>query len=91
MTIVNVMGNVLRFYLGADLPREPDDMYLSVDRAPFAFKQVDFAWLAREDWSGRPGTTRPGSLTTLCRGFRTKMFRSVGGVAQLVEQGTFNP
>jgi hypothetical protein len=54
VTIVNVLGNVLRFYLGADLPREPDDMYLSVHRAPFAFKRVDFAWLAREDWSARP-------------------------------------
>jgi hypothetical protein len=60
VTIVNVMGNVLRFYLGADLPREPDDMYLSVHRAPFAFKQVDFAWLAREDWSGRPGSGDAG-------------------------------
>ena len=57
VTIVNVVGNVLRFYLGADLPREPDDMYLSVHRAPFAFKRVDFAWLAREDWSARPGST----------------------------------
>ena len=46
VTVVNVMGNVLRFYLGADLPREPDDMYLSVHRAPFAFKRVDLAWLA---------------------------------------------
>jgi hypothetical protein len=46
VTVVNVMGNVLRFYLGAALPREPDDMYLSVDRAPYAFKRVDFAWLA---------------------------------------------
>jgi hypothetical protein len=51
VTIVNVMGNVLRFYLGADVPREPDDMYLSVKGAPFAFKRVDFGWLAREDWS----------------------------------------
>jgi hypothetical protein len=51
VTIVNVMGNVLRFYLGADLPRAPDDMYLSVDLAPFAFKRVGFAWLAQEDWS----------------------------------------
>ena len=56
VTIVNVLGNVLRYYLGADLPREPDDMYLSVHRAPFAFKRVDFAWLAREDWSARSGT-----------------------------------
>ena len=53
VTIVNVVGNVLRFYLGADVPREPDDMYLSVHRAPFAFRQVDFGWLAREDWSAR--------------------------------------
>jgi hypothetical protein len=60
VTIVNVVGNVLRFYLGADLPREPDDMYLSVHRAPFAFKHVDYAWLAREDWSARAGTKGPG-------------------------------
>ena len=60
VTIVNVMGNVLRFYLGADLPREPDDMYLSVHRAPFAFKHVDFAWLAREDWSVRTGSKDAG-------------------------------
>jgi uncharacterized membrane protein YGL010W len=60
VTIVNVMGNVLRFYLGADLPREPDDMYLSVHRAPFAFRRVDFAWLAREDWSGGPASGAPG-------------------------------
>ncbi|HKT58592.1 MAG TPA: hypothetical protein VJQ46_00985 [Gemmatimonadales bacterium] len=57
VTVVNVMGNVLRFYLGADLPRQPDDMYISVDAAPFAFKRVDFPWLAREDWSG--GVVRP--------------------------------
>ena len=54
VTIVNVLGNVLRSYLGADLPREPDDMYLSVHKAPLAFKRVDFAWLAREDWSVGP-------------------------------------
>jgi hypothetical protein len=49
VTIVNVMGNVLRFYLGAALPREPDDMYLSGDPAPYAFKRVEF-WLAGR-WS----------------------------------------
>ena len=54
VTIVNVMGDVLRFYLDAALPRQPDDMYLSLDRTPFAFKRVDYAWLAREDWSERP-------------------------------------
>ena len=60
MTIVNVMGNVLRFYLGAALLREPDDMYLSVDPAPYALKRVDFAWLAGEDWSAGPGTKEAG-------------------------------
>jgi hypothetical protein len=49
VTVVNVMGNVLRSYLGAALPREPDDMYLSVHDAPYAFKRVDYAWLAGED------------------------------------------
>ena len=56
VTIVNVMGEVLRFYLGAAVPRQPDDMHISVDAAPYAFKRVDFAWLAREDWSARPGS-----------------------------------
>jgi hypothetical protein len=60
VTVVNVLGNVLRFYLGADVPREPDDMYLSVHRAPFAFKHVDAGWLAREDWSVRPDSTGAG-------------------------------
>jgi hypothetical protein len=46
VTVVNVMGDVLRFYFRAALPRQPDDMYLSADRAPYAFKRVDFAWLA---------------------------------------------
>ncbi len=60
VTIVNVMGNVLRFYLGAALLREPDDLYLSVDPAPYALKRVDFAWLAGEDWSAGPGTKEAG-------------------------------
>jgi hypothetical protein len=60
VTIVNVMGNVLRFYLGAALLRESDDMYLSVDPAPYAFKRVDFAFLAGEDWSARPGGREAG-------------------------------
>ena len=55
VTVVNVMGNVLRTYLGASLPREPDDMYISADAAPYAFRQVDFPWLAGEDWSAGSG------------------------------------
>jgi hypothetical protein len=56
VTVVNVMGDVLRSYFGAALPREPDDMYLSVDRAPYAFKRVDFDWLARGERPVTPGT-----------------------------------
>lgn len=47
VTVVNVLGNVLRYYLGADLPEEPDDMYLSTYGAPYAFRRVDFTWLVR--------------------------------------------
>ena len=50
--MVNVLGGVLRYYLGADLPPAPDDMYLSVNHAPYDFKRVDLAWLARP---GAPG------------------------------------
>jgi hypothetical protein len=61
VTLVNVLGDVLRYYLGAKLPREPDDMYLSVGRAPFALKRVDPAWLAQSDLSeGRPRSAGAG-------------------------------
>jgi hypothetical protein len=61
VTLVNVLGDVLRYYLGAELPREPDDMYLSLGRAPFAFKRVDPAWLARPDSpEGRSRSTGAG-------------------------------
>jgi len=40
VTLVNVMGNVLRYYFGADLPREPDDMYLSLETSPFVFHRA---------------------------------------------------
>lgn len=46
VTVVNVLGSVLRHYFGADLPREPDVQYLSMNRTPFDFHRVDPAWLA---------------------------------------------
>ena len=57
VTVVNVLGNVLRHYLGADLPREPDDLYLSPYGTPYAFKRVSFAWLAGADSMARPQHT----------------------------------
>jgi hypothetical protein len=47
VTVVNVMGNVLRYYFGAALPREPDERYLSVEDAPFAFRRAPAEWLAQ--------------------------------------------
>jgi hypothetical protein len=47
VTVVNVMGNVLRYYFGAALPREPDDRYLSVEDAPFAFRRAPGEWLSQ--------------------------------------------
>ena len=52
VSVVNVLGGVLRYYLGADLPPAPDDMYLSVNHAPYDFKRVDLAWLARPGAAG---------------------------------------
>lgn len=46
VTVVNVLGNVLRHYFGADLPREPDAQYLSLHHAPFDVRPVSAAWLA---------------------------------------------
>jgi hypothetical protein len=46
VTVVNVLGHVLRTYVGARLPREPDTQYLSVERAPFRLVRVDPEWLA---------------------------------------------
>jgi hypothetical protein len=48
VTVVNVMGDVLRYYFGADLPREPDNLYLSVQSKPFLFKQVEPSWLSSD-------------------------------------------
>ena len=54
VTVVNVLGNVLRHYFGADLPREPDDHYVSVEAAPYHFVRVESAWVAAGDTVSRP-------------------------------------
>ncbi|MGN6393369.1 MAG: sulfatase-like hydrolase/transferase [Gemmatimonadales bacterium] len=46
VTVVNVLGNILRHYFGAELPKEPDAQYMSVEDAPFDFQRPDPAWLA---------------------------------------------
>ncbi len=45
VTVVNVLGNVLRHYFDADLRPEPDDRYMSLERFPYALRKVDPGWL----------------------------------------------
>jgi hypothetical protein len=49
VTVVNVLGNVLRYYFGAHLPRAGDEQYLSPADFPYAFRKVDARWLAGDD------------------------------------------
>ncbi len=46
VTVVNVMGNVLRHYFGAHLPSEGDEQYISPAEFPYDFRRVDARWLA---------------------------------------------
>jgi hypothetical protein len=52
VTVVNVLGNVLRYYFEAHLPREGDEHYLSPADFPYAFRRVDARWLAGNDSAG---------------------------------------
>ena len=46
VTVVNVLGNVLRYYFDADLPRSGDDQYMSPADFPYEFRRLDARWLA---------------------------------------------
>jgi hypothetical protein len=59
VTVVNVMGNVLRHYLGADLPRSGDEQYISPAKFPYRFRRVDGQWLT-SDRSAPAPTARAG-------------------------------
>ena len=45
VTVVNVLGNVLRYYFGAHLPRAGDEQYISPALSPYNFLRVDARWL----------------------------------------------
>jgi hypothetical protein len=49
VTVVNVLGNVLRYYFGANLPRAGDEQYISPAEFPYQFRRVDARWLAGDD------------------------------------------
>ena len=52
VTVVNVMGNVLRYYFGAHLPRSGDEQYISPANFPYDFRRVDSRWLTGRDSAG---------------------------------------
>jgi sulfatase-like protein len=45
VTIVNVFQKVLDYYFNADIPPAPDQLYMSMERTPYDFVQVDPAAL----------------------------------------------
>lgn len=55
VTIVNVLGDVLRAYFAADLPRQSDAMFLSTYPAPYVFRRASQAWLAGGRITPAPG------------------------------------
>ncbi|HEX2217606.1 MAG TPA: sulfatase-like hydrolase/transferase [Gemmatimonadales bacterium] len=46
VTVVNVLGNVLRYYFGARLPPSGNEQYISPAQKPYDFRRVDARWLA---------------------------------------------
>jgi hypothetical protein len=47
VTTVNLLRDVLDYYFDAAVPRAPDALYISLERTPYAFTQVDPASLTR--------------------------------------------
>jgi hypothetical protein len=41
VTVVNIFRKVLSYYFAADLPPEPDHLYMSLEHAPFDFVEID--------------------------------------------------
>jgi hypothetical protein len=60
VSVVNVLGHILRQYFGADLPPQADEHYLSLERSPFAFRRMDPDWLGP---TGGQGTDRGASAS----------------------------
>ena len=55
VTVVNVVGNVLRHYFRAHLPRAGDELYISPAHLPYQFRRVDARWLSGDDSAGDAG------------------------------------
>jgi hypothetical protein len=53
VTVVNVLGNVLRYYFGAHLPPAGDEQYISPALSPYNFLRVNARWLTGNAPVGR--------------------------------------
>ena len=60
VTVVNVLGNVLRYYFGASLPRAGDEQYISPAQTPYDFRRVDARWLAGDGSAAPKARVRAG-------------------------------
>jgi hypothetical protein len=40
LTLVNLFPSVFNYYFGAHIPRAPDDLFMSVDAAPYRFRRL---------------------------------------------------
>jgi hypothetical protein len=47
VSVVNVLGNILRYYFGAELPVQSNERYMSNERVPFAFVPMEDRELGR--------------------------------------------
>jgi hypothetical protein len=59
VTLVNVLGNVLRYYFNADLPPSSDEMYVS-GQEPYRFYRVDPRLLETDRFPGARAAGREG-------------------------------
>ena len=60
VTVVNVLGSVLRRYFDAELPRESNEQYLSVEPDPYRFRRVEPAWLTSGRLAPQARQANPG-------------------------------
>jgi hypothetical protein len=47
LTLVNVFPKVFKYYFRTDLPMASDDLFISVDKAPFEFRRIEPRTIAR--------------------------------------------
>ncbi len=75
VTVVNVLGNVLRHYFGAKLPPERDDRYVSLERTPFEFSRGGDSPRATTSLERIPRASHPEQSGSVPPAHRTSRLR----------------